>query len=95
MKKSNCKIVFLGLITSLILVSCSTLQPILITDNAGMKVGIAEESTFFFGLLRPMHMDLSIQRAVHNGQITKISSVDRQIERKVFKTTYRTIVTGE
>lgn len=87
--------VTLILLLLVVTMNCSTLEPILVTDNAGMKVGIAEESTFFFGLLRPMHMDLSIQRAVHNGQITKISSVDRQIERKFFKTTYRTIVTGE
>ncbi|MCC5922668.1 MAG: hypothetical protein JJT77_02685 [Crocinitomicaceae bacterium] len=95
MKNTNYKLFFFSTLASLLLISCSTYEPILVTDNPGMKVGIAEESTFFFGLLRPMHMDLSIQRAVYNGQITMISSVDRQIERKLFKTTHRTIVTGE
>jgi hypothetical protein len=95
MKKYHFKLYLCFAVFTMFFVSCSTFQPILVTDNPGMKVGIAEESTFFFGLLRPMHMDLSIQRAVHNGQITKISSVDRQVERKLFKTTHRTIVTGE
>ncbi|MCP4520142.1 MAG: hypothetical protein GY827_00330 [Cytophagales bacterium] len=77
------------------LASCSmTAMPGMATQNAvGTKEGIAERKIilgFSFG-----HTDLSLTTAAKNGGITKIATVDYEIEGGFFSTTYRVVVTGE
>ena len=73
--------------------SCSVSRPILVTDNAGEKEGVAEFSVVL-GIFRPKDADISIATAAKNGGITRVASVDFKVEAKLFKTTYKTIVTG-
>lgn len=73
--------------------SCSVTGPILVTDNESQKKGVAEYDVFL-GIFRPMEVDISIAKAAKNGGITKVSTVDYEVESKLFKTTYKTIVTG-
>lgn len=79
--------------TVLILASCSLSRPMLVTDNAGEKEGTAEYSVIL-GIFRPMTADVSIKKAAENGGITRVATVDRVVESKLFKTTYKTVVTG-
>ena len=78
---------------ALIVSSCSYSQPLLVTDNASAKTGTAE-FTVVFGFIRPADTDISIKTAAENGDITKIASVDYVVESKLFRTTYKTVVTG-
>ena len=78
-----------------ILSSCSASYPILSTDNAvGDKVG---ESSYkvILGFIITNDGDSSIRTAAKNGGITKISTIDREVEAGIFSMTYKTIVTGE
>lgn len=79
--------------TALILASCSVSRPVLVTDNASEKEGSAEFSVIL-GIFRPMEADISIKKAAENGGITRVATVDYRVESKLFKTTYKTIVTG-
>ena len=79
---------------AILFASCSVSRPILITDNASKKTGTAELNVVL-GIFRPMEADLSIAKAAKNGGITKVATVDYTVESKLFKTTYKTIVTGE
>jgi hypothetical protein len=82
-------------ILAVVLSSCAVSMPMIITDNtSGGKVGTAEYSTTIFGI-GPLNRDASIATAAKNGGITKITSVDYVVTGKLFKTTYKTIVTGE
>lgn len=80
-------------VTALIMASCSLSRPVLVTDNASEKEGVAE-LTVILGIFRPMNADLSIKQAAENGNITKVATVDFRVENSFFKTTYKTIVTG-
>jgi hypothetical protein len=79
-----------GLIT---LGSCSVSGPYLVTDNTADKKGEASYSVFL-GIFREKDCDASIKRAAENGGITRVATVDKRIESKMFKTTYITVVTG-
>jgi hypothetical protein len=87
------KSIFAVLTTVLILASCSISRPVLVTDNASEKEGVSEFSVIL-GIFRPKEADISIKKAAENGGITKVATVDFKIESKFFKTTYKTIVTG-
>ena len=96
MKKLR-NIIYLGII--LLLSSCTITGPVvkpqaLVTQNSvGDKVGIAERTVWFgfsFG-----HTDLSTTTAAKAGGISKIATVDSYYRKGLFKTKYKTIVTGE
>jgi hypothetical protein len=74
--------------------SCAVQMPYLVTDNAGEKKGEAE-FTVFLGFIRPMDADISIAKAAKKGGITKVATVDFVVTSGFFKTTYKTVVTGE
>jgi hypothetical protein len=77
-----------------VLASCSMSMPGIATQNpVGTKEGIAERKIFLgiaFG-----HTDLSLVTAAKNGGITKIATVDYEIQGGLFSKTYRVVVTGE
>lgn len=87
------KITFALLALVVVTASCSVSRPLLITDNESTKEGVAEFDVIL-GIFRPKDADISIETAAKNGDITRVSSVDYKIESKFFKTTYKTIVTG-
>jgi hypothetical protein len=80
-------------VVAIVMTSCSVSRPVLVTDNASEKEGVAE-MTVILGIFRPMNADLSIKQAAENGNITKVATVDFRVESSFFKTTYKTIVTG-
>lgn len=90
------KTIKLGIVafTLLTMVSCSVSGPFLITDNESDKKGTASFSVYF-GIFRPMDVDVSIAKAARNGDITRVSSVDYKVQRKfIIKKIYTTTVTG-
>lgn len=87
------KYTFALVATAVIMASCSKSGPILATDSSSQKKGTAEYSVIL-GIFRPKDADISIATAAKNGDISNVATVDYQIESKLFKTTYRTIVTG-
>lgn len=89
------KIIFIvGAAMLLAFNSCTISYPGFATSNSvGSKVGVAER-TIFFGISFG-HTDLGIATAANKGGITKIATVDTSVTGGLFKTTYRTIVTGE
>ena len=78
----------LGLVIS----SCTYTVPGYATNNASVKEGVAER-TIWFGIALG-ETDLSQTTAAKNGGITKIATVDFNVTGGLFRTTYRTIVTG-
>ncbi|MFT6717234.1 MAG: hypothetical protein ACJA0Q_001885 [Saprospiraceae bacterium] len=78
---------------AVIMSSCAMSIPMIVTDNANGKEGVAEY-TVILGFIRPMHADASLETAAKNGGITKIATVDYVIESGLFKATYKTVVTG-
>lgn len=74
--------------------SCSFTRPGMVTNNEiGSKTGVAERKIILgisFG-----HTDLGISTAAKNGGISKVATVDYEIEGGLFTTTYKTIVTGK
>lgn len=82
-------VALLGLVVS----SCTYTAPGYATNNASIKEGIAER-TIWFGITLG-ETDLSQTTAAKNGGITKIATVDYSATSRAFRTTYRTIVTGE
>ena len=93
----NLKNIILGAVI-LFMASCSFSGPVivpkaLVTKNpVGDKVGIAETKVWL-GLF-PMDIDVSIATAAKKGKITKIATVDSEVQGGFLSTTYRTIVTG-
>lgn len=81
---------FLGV---LLLASCSLSMPMIVTDNAGEKMGTAEY-TVILGIFRPMSVDIGIAKAAKKGGITRVATVDQVIVAGIFKTTFKTVVTG-
>lgn len=76
-----------------LLASCSVSGPLMVTNNASVKRGVAEKTVILgitFG-----EADLSIATAAKNGGITKVATVDWKVQGGLFKKTYQTIVTGE
>ncbi len=73
--------------------SCSVSMPAIVTDNAGEKMGTAEYSVVL-GIFRPMNVDIGIAKAAKKGNITRVATVDYVVVSGLFKTTYKTIVTG-
>jgi len=73
--------------------SCSLSMPMIVTDNAGEKLGTAEY-TIILGIFRPMSVDIGIAKAAKKGGITRVATVDQVIESGFFKTTIKTVVTG-
>jgi len=72
----------------------TTIPAALVTTNdVGSKEGMAEK-TIWFGIWIG-NTDLSITKAAKDGGITKVATVDSEIESSFFRSTYRTIVTGE
>lgn len=90
-------ITFFGMIV--LLSSCAvsgptTVPQALVTKNeVGTKEGVSERKIWLGIWLGTT--DLSITKAAKNGNITKIATVDSEIEGGFLSTTYRTIVTGE
>lgn len=80
-------------LVTLMLASCSVSLPAIVTDNAGEKMGTAEYSVIL-GIFRPMTVDIGIAKAAKKGGITRVATVDLVIVSKPFKTTYKTVVTG-
>tara|TARA_Y200000002_G_scaffold166843_1_gene137648 strand:- start:1552 stop:1851 length:300 start_codon:yes stop_codon:yes gene_type:complete len=74
--------------------SCTITTPVLVTDNVvGEKTGVAEVKVFL-GIFGPLNKDISIKKAAENGKITEIGSVDYAYRIGLFKSEYKTIVTG-
>ncbi len=72
----------------------ATAPKALVTKNPiGAKKGVAEK-TIWLGIWIG-NTDLSITKAAKKGKITKIATVDSEVHAKLFRATYRTIVTGE
>ena len=86
------KIVSLSLML-VFMASCSVSMPAIVTDNAGEKIGTAEYSVIL-GIFRPMSADIGIAKAAKKAGITRVASVDFVVESGLFKTTYKTVVTG-
>lgn len=63
------------------------------TNDVGSKEGVAER-TIWFGIWIG-NTDLSITKAAKDGKISKVATVDSEIDARLFRSTYRTIVTGE
>ena len=82
------KIIFLAVIMA----SCTTIYPGMVTNARSVKEGIAKERVWF-GLA--FNVDISLAKAAKNGGITKIATVDYGIRRGLFSKTYITKVTGE
>jgi len=79
---------------SLMTPAVSNAPQAMVTKNPiGSKVGKAERKIFLFFAFGDT--DLSIMKAAKKGKITKIATVESKIEKKIFSTTYTTIVTGE
>ncbi len=85
------KVLYIGLLGAL-LSSCSVTYPGIVTGNKAEKEGISEKKVWFGIALKPV--DVSIEKAAKNGNITKVSTVDYQVSKSLFSTTYTTIVTG-
>ena len=85
------KILYVGFI-SLLLVSCTVTYPGLATGNEATKTGISEKTVWFGIAIRPV--DVSVEKAAKNGGITKIATMDYSMRNGLFRTTYKTIVTG-
>lgn len=92
------------LIAIFFLTACSITRPVAITSNPvsyvvsykGVEKPVMGKATQI-GLLffPPMDVDGGIWKAVENGGIKKISSVDYKISWYLFFTKWETIVTGE
>lgn len=79
----------------LFLSSCGISYPVLTTDNpVGTRIG---ESSYkvILGIFISNGGDASIQSAAKNGGISKIATIDYEVEAGFFATRYKTIVTGE
>jgi hypothetical protein len=87
------KLLFTMAVLGAVMASCSVSRPILVTDNPSEKTGTASFDVIL-GIFRPMKGDLSIQTAAKNGGITKVSTVDFVVQSRIFKMTYKTVVTG-
>jgi hypothetical protein len=82
------------LISTTCLVGCSVTTPIDVTDNEiGPKVG-KSSYTVILGI-PPVNGNAGIKTAAENGNIDKISTVDRKITSNIFVTTVTTVVTGK
>lgn len=86
------KKIFLLCATVAIATSCTVAYPGIATGNKAEKEGVAEETVWFGIAIKPI--DLSIERAAENGDITKVATVDYSITGGLFKRTYKVIVTG-
>ena len=73
-------------------ISCSVTYPKITIEKEVVKEGISQKTIWFGIVLRPV--DVSIEKAAKNGNITKITSVDYQVKAGLFSKTYKTIVTG-
>jgi len=89
----NLKTIIPVLMAIFLLASCSVSMPAIVTDNAGEKMGTAEYSVIL-GIFYPKNADISIVKAAKKGGITRVATVDYVIVSGMFKTTYRTVVTG-
>lgn len=74
--------------------SCATYtMPSMVTENEmGEKVGRSSYTTVL-GI--SFDRSRSLAKAARNGNITKISTVDYEIENNFFTATYTTVVTGK
>lgn len=90
-----------------LLSSCGidVVSPGLVTENSieyegrsGQKVGKSSYNTYLFGIFRGFNANRSINKAAKNGDITKISTVDRRVSTGflggIIKTSYVTEVRG-
>ncbi len=77
-----------------LMTSCSVSGPLLVTDNKAREKRGEASYTVWLGFIRPMEADASIRTACKNGKITKVATVDRKVESKLFRATYTTVVTG-
>lgn len=84
-------ILLLGLL-AIFMASCSVTYPGIATGNEAVKEGVSEKTVWFGLALTPV--DVSIEKAAKNGNITKVATVDYQIKTSLFSKTYKTIVTG-
>ncbi len=85
------KVLYIGLL-GVLLTSCSVSYPGVITGNKAVKEGVSEKTIWFGIALTPV--DVSIESAAKNGGIKKVATVDYEISKGLFRTTYKTIVTG-
>jgi hypothetical protein len=78
------------------MISCSPIMtsPLLVTDNpVGSKVGEASYRLNIFGLPTTKDANVGAAQAAKNGGITKIATVDKQINPQ--DKSFKIIVTGE
>ena len=61
---------------------------------AGLATGYVTIGIVILGFIGPMDRDISIQKAAKNGGITEVGTVDYSYRIGLFKSTYKTIVTG-
>ena len=94
MKKHLLSYFSIAAVLLVLITGCSVSGPLVVTDNPSEKMGEASYEVIL-GIFRPMNVDVSIRRAAFNGDITQIATVDYIVERKLFKTRYRTVVTGK
>jgi len=85
------KIIGLSLL-GLLFASCSVTYPGIATGNVASKEGVAKKKIILGIALKPV--DVSIETAAKNGGISKVATVDYQVSKSLFSTTYKTIVTG-
>lgn len=85
------KLKFLSTIflSCLLLSACSMTSHMVTNNPVGSRVGVAKGHTF------QKDLDFSLEKAVQNGDIQKISTVDIHIVSYFFVTKYKTTVTGE
>lgn len=86
------KILYISVISLMGLTSCTAVYPGMVTKAGSVKTGKVEKKVWF-GMC--FNLDVSIATAANNGNITKISTVDRGKKGGLFSKTYFTIVTGE
>ncbi len=93
--KKNLALFASALFIALTLSACSMTMPVAVSSNpVGSKVGKASGNTFFYTLA--FGTDFSIQKAAKSAGITKISTVDVQLNDILgIYQTYTVIVTGE
>lgn len=86
------KIIAFGF-AAVVLASCTATFPGIATGNTIVKTGEAKKTVWFGIAIKPV--DVSIAKAAKNGGITKVATIDYQIQGGLFKKTYKTIITGE
>lgn len=86
------KKIFYFAVISLFLSSCTITYPGIATGNVAEKTGVSERTIWFGIAIKPV--DVSIEKAAKKGDIKKIATMDFSVRTGLFRSTYKTIVTG-